>query len=321
MARPAGPGSVPGRLREQDIGRNMRETSLPSPQEISKLFGAKNSVSGPLHLAATWAGILLTILGAAYFRSWALLPIAALLLVGLQHRLFTRSAIIRWNSASYGGIWSRRDDHHRNAEYRLRRVRFPERRPLGRLPCAASLLSVQPKKHRDDGFTRRPFRNRGTVVSITGVLELDLPFDPYEGCRLADCRCAVPSGHDILRGHPFARAAGWVFGSRKYYSQNNRAAFGILDRVCQALKRSGVALAFVDAASADDEAAGVRIGQMEIQRGRAVVMGRIAIRNLEHRMRQGGLRIGQRRRRRVAGDPGESIMGCRVGASGICLST
>src|SRR5580704_3011931 len=67
----------------------MRETSLPSPQEISKLFGSKNNVSGPLHLAATWAGILVTVLGVGCLGHWALYPVAALLLAGLQHRLFT----------------------------------------------------------------------------------------------------------------------------------------------------------------------------------------------------------------------------------------
>src|SRR5437879_5476110 len=63
--------------------------NLPSPQEVSKLFGARSNVIGPLHLIGTWAGILLVILSAAYFRHWALFAIAALLLVGLQHRLFT----------------------------------------------------------------------------------------------------------------------------------------------------------------------------------------------------------------------------------------
>jgi fatty acid desaturase len=69
--------------------KNLRDTALPSPQEVSKLFGARSNIVGPLQLAVTWAAILLTILCAAHFRNWALYPVAALLLVGLQHRLFT----------------------------------------------------------------------------------------------------------------------------------------------------------------------------------------------------------------------------------------
>jgi fatty acid desaturase len=117
----------------------MGETSLPSPQEISKLFGSKNNVSGPLHLAATWTGILLTILGTGYLRSWALFPVAALLLVGLQHRLFTiyhegiHGCLVRnsrWgnvlarffaaypSATRYDGVRQRHIDHHLRAASR-----------------------------------------------------------------------------------------------------------------------------------------------------------------------------------------------------------
>ena len=117
----------------------MRDTSLPNPQEISRLFGPKNNVIGPLHLAATWAAILLTILCVAHFRNWALYPIAALLLVGLQHRLFTvyhegihgclvrntrlGDVLARFFAAypsltRYAGVRQRHIDHHLHAASR-----------------------------------------------------------------------------------------------------------------------------------------------------------------------------------------------------------
>jgi fatty acid desaturase len=67
----------------------MRAASVPSPQEISKLFGEKNNVSGPCHLIATWAAILLVVIGASRCNAWPFFLAAAILLEGLQHRLFT----------------------------------------------------------------------------------------------------------------------------------------------------------------------------------------------------------------------------------------
>jgi len=113
----------------------MRATTLPPPQEISKLFGAKNNLNGPFHLIATWGGVLLAILAAAH-GGWPLFVVAAMLLVGFQHKLFTlyhegihgclvRNAAIgnvlaRFFAAypsltRYDGVRQRHIDHHLHA--------------------------------------------------------------------------------------------------------------------------------------------------------------------------------------------------------------
>ena len=113
--------------------------SMPSPQEITKRFGAKNNVSGPFHLIITWAGILLAILGAAYLNVWPAFAVAALLLVGQQHRFFTvyheamhgclvrnlavGDVLARFLAAypsltRYNGVRQRHIDHHLHAASR-----------------------------------------------------------------------------------------------------------------------------------------------------------------------------------------------------------
>ncbi len=117
----------------------MRTTSLPPPQEISKLFGEKNNINGPGHLIATWLGILLVVLGASYANAWPCFLAAAILLVGLQHRLFTLyhegihgclmrdvavgDVLARFFAAypsltRYQGVRQRHIDHHRHAASR-----------------------------------------------------------------------------------------------------------------------------------------------------------------------------------------------------------
>jgi fatty acid desaturase len=71
----------------------MREThaarSLPTPAEISRRFSGTSDLIGISQVVGVWLGIVLLISVTAWIGNFWLIPLAAILLAGLQHRFFT----------------------------------------------------------------------------------------------------------------------------------------------------------------------------------------------------------------------------------------
>ena len=62
---------------------------LPTPGEISRKFSGASDLVGISQVAGVWAGIISLILVTAWLGNLWLIPPAAILLAGLQHRFFT----------------------------------------------------------------------------------------------------------------------------------------------------------------------------------------------------------------------------------------
>jgi fatty acid desaturase len=62
---------------------------LPTPGEISRTFAGTSDLIGISQVVGVWTGIILVISVTAWFGSLWLLPLAAIILAGFQHRFFT----------------------------------------------------------------------------------------------------------------------------------------------------------------------------------------------------------------------------------------